>query len=579
MSTTPRSEKASIQHGDTKEIANTLSKSLSTKRKRRSFFGGVSEQLAPTSDWPNAIGFDYHKDVTTPVKLNVVGDIPDYVRGVLYRIGPGGHTLNTENGGTFSVDHWFDGFTQIHRFNIVDSNTVYYNSRHTCDSLLEDYRRQGSIGSRFSFAQGRDPCKSIFSKFMSAFKPAPNLVEDPIENRSRVNIGVTVSTNYPGLPSTTSEPDVAGIESLYAKSDNSTFQAIHPETLEPIGIAQQTKLHPDLKGPMSAAHAKSDPITGDVFNFNLEFGKHPTYRVFQVSKATGKTRILATIDDATPAYLHSFFLTKRFVVLCIWNSGFMYNGMGIMWHRNILDSLDDWDASKRTKFYVIDRREDGPGGGGEDKRVNLTLEVCCFDNIDIIKRFYFKNLLGNPPSNAQDVPGFGRAVMRRFDTRKTSTLSLPPPTPANSVFTLPIHLSFELPTINPRFICRKNRYTYGLNTLGKSTLMETIMKYDSTTATALTWSVQGHTPGEAIFIPKRGVERSSSTSEAEEEDDEDDGVILSVVLDGINSRSYLLCLDAKTLKETGRAEMESVVAFGFHGKYVGVGSGILELDI
>ena len=29
------------------------------------------------------------------------------------------------------------------------------------------------------------------------------------------------------------------------------------------GLATQTVLHPELTGPLSAAHAKSDPVTGD----------------------------------------------------------------------------------------------------------------------------------------------------------------------------------------------------------------------------------------------------------------------------------------------------------------------------
>ena len=50
--------------------------------------------------------------------------------------------------------------------------------------------------------------------------------------------------------------------------------------------------------------------------------------------------------------------------------------------------------------------------------------------------------------------------------------------------------------------------------------------------------------------------------------EEDDGVLLSVVLDGLRGKSYLLCLDARTMKEMGRAETDVVVGFGFHGLHV-----------
>jgi torulene dioxygenase len=37
---------------------------------------------------------------------------------------------------------------------------------------------------------------------------------------------------------------------------------------------------------------------------------------------------------------------------------------------------------------------------------------------------------------------------------------------------------------------------------------------------------------------------------------EDDGVLLSVVLDGMRGKSYLLCLDARNLSELGRANVD-----------------------
>ena len=110
-----------------------------------------------------------------------------------------------------------------------------------------------------------------------------------------------------------------------------------------------------------------------------------------------------------------------------------------------------------------------------------------------------------------------------------------------------------------------NRYTYGLNTLGASTLLENLIKYDSQTRTIKMWSKAGHTPSEPIFIPN-----PHNTGA------EDDGVLLTVVLDGHAARSYLLCLDARDLKEVARAEMNNVVGFGFHGKHIRGNNVVVE---
>ena len=145
-----------------------------------------------------------------------------------------------------------------------------------------------------------------------------------------------MSINYPGYTATgeTSDKprDTTKITSFCTKTDAAGMQFLDSETLEPIGLAKQTILHPDLKGPISGAHAKSDPETGDVYNFNLEFGGQlGTYRVFRTS-AQGETHILATIKHTT-AYLHSLFLTKYYVIICIWNSHFTKSGMSLLWNQ------------------------------------------------------------------------------------------------------------------------------------------------------------------------------------------------------------------------------------------------------
>jgi carotenoid cleavage dioxygenase-like enzyme len=51
--------------------------------------------------------------------------------------------------------------------------------------------------------------------------------------------------------------------------------------------------------------------------------------------------------------------------------------------------------------------------------------------------------------------------------------------------------------------------------------------------------------------------------------EEDDGVVLSVVLDAIAQRSYLLVLDAGSFEELARAEAPQRIPFGFHGQFFG----------
>jgi torulene dioxygenase len=56
--------------------------------------------------------FDTNHEERIPIELKVSGHIPAYAAGILYRTGPGGYQIDTEKGTTFSLSHWFDGFTQ-----------------------------------------------------------------------------------------------------------------------------------------------------------------------------------------------------------------------------------------------------------------------------------------------------------------------------------------------------------------------------------------------------------------------------------------------------------------------------------
>lgn len=218
---------------------------------------------------------------------------------------------------------------------------VFYNSRSTCDELIEKIRKNGRWDD-ISFGAKYDPCTSYFKKVMSIFHSyrAGGIQGKP----DGYTMAITLSANFPGLSKTGEKQHhghASGIQTLCNKTDANGFQMLDPETLEPIGLASQTVLHPGLKGPFSSAHAKSDPLSGDVFNYNLEPGLKSTYRIFRVSASTGKTSILASFT-ADAAYLHSFFLSKNYVILCVWNSFYTAHGASVLLNRNIVDSIADY---------------------------------------------------------------------------------------------------------------------------------------------------------------------------------------------------------------------------------------------
>ena len=525
--------------------------------------------------------------------LTVEGSIPSYAAGTLYRTGPGSYQVETSKGTTHSASHWFDGFSQVHRFQILASDSqdctkVIYNSRTTVDKLIDQIRETGSLDG-FTFGQKRDPCQSYFKKVMSVFHPATRV------DRVDSNIGVTLSIDPPGLSSShiddkEGQGHASGISTLWAKTDASHLKRIDPETLEPVGHAKQSVLHPDLKGAMSGAHAKSDPVTGDVFNYNLDLGRQPTYRVFRVNASTGTTDILATITNAEAAYIHSLFLTENYVVLCVWNSYYAFGGAKILWEKNMLDSMLPFDPSKPNKWIVVDRRhERGVVGTYESPpffafhtinaweersaadpvHTDIVADLVAYDDLSVLSRFYYENLKSTAPGARAFTGNKGdasRASLRRYRlaamASAAGSTAKPPQRAATLEWAAPKALSGELPTIDPGRATRPHRFVYGVADRGRSSFFDGLVKYDCAAGAAVHWSAPGQSPGEPIFVPDPAPGRT-----------EDAGVLLSVVLDGRARASYLLCLDARDMTELGRAACSGPVGFGFHGAFVPATSG------
>ena len=548
----------------------TLSESKSTQAVRSHY-----------NDWPNAIGFDCHYEERTPVQLRVEGTIPSYVTGTLYRTGCGPRTIETDKPSTFQVNHWFDNFAQMHRFQICasasgESAQVTYNSRLLSDGMIENVKKTGSLAG-ITFARKYEPCKSFFKKLQSVW------VSEAPPKFNEVNIGVTMSADHPGLSKTgkavkTSQQSHGGA-TLMTKTDAPTFQMIDPETLEPIGIAHQKTLNPELKGPVSAAHAEYDPATGDVFNYNLDFGKTGSYRVFRASASTGETSVIATFNHA-PAYLHSLFLTENYLAICVWNSFYTMGGTTILWHKNLLDAMK-WDNTKPATWFVIDKRTTKEGGKGlvatyesdpmfcfhtinafEEKKadgsIDIVADLAAYDNMDVLDRFYYSNLLSDSPNAAKlsdPSNNASRPTYRQY--RLASVPPKPDKTPKKAIceYRSGTTETPELPTIASSRVTKKHRYIYGVNDSGLSTFADSIVKYDAQNHTVKRWSKHGHTAGEAIFVPDP------------QSDEEDGGVLLTVVLDGIEGKSYLLVLNARDLTEVAKAHVDGVVGLAFHGLY------------
>lgn len=511
------------------------------------------------------------------------------------------------------LDHWFDGLAHLHRFDIVPvpedqakSVKVTYSSRSQGEELIKTVQENGSFGEVVSFGQRADPCVGIFGKVTSCFKAASNQNNEAMKYNN-LNVTVQPGLSVPGLFPEEAKGNNKKPKPVWLASDTTGLRAVDPATLAPLGTASQSSLHPSLKGAMSCAHAQRCPKTGDYFNYNLEAGPKTIYRIFRVSATTGQTEILATISHGLPlAYIHSFFLSERFVILRIPVSHIGKMGLSTVWKRNLAEAIEPFDKAKVCKWVVVDRLH-GQGvvavletpaafffhavncwdkvvsGNDDDEKAefaDIFCDVIDYPDTNIISVMYFDFLLKTDRHALEEKLRNENLVQSWFSSLVRWKFRVPLPKPKSKIRTstkpgklgantaevvLEIkapHVG-DLPTINPAFHTRPYRYLYSLPNNGKSTFVDTILKTDTVTQEVLQWNnPAGHTPGEAIFVP-----RPRDHQEGGKEQEEDDGVLLSVVLNGFSRTSYLVCIDAKTMVEMGRAEMEFAVGEGLHGMH------------
>jgi hypothetical protein len=250
--------------------------------------GDSSPSWQAREEWPNGIGvsttylkrYDNLLQFQSPlvehdaIELRVIGQVPSYVAGVLYRTGPYAYQVGDTPTGTYSRSHWFDGFSQTHRFQIIPTSAgavrILYSSRSQVGGLVEKIRETGDFHT-YTFALKREPCQGILGKLFSVFTPieavrpepaCPDSASIPVCIRSILRKGAEKNGT-----------------ALILETDFSMTKELDYETLEPIGIANQLSLHHLLKGPLSCVYAMTDRDTGDVFNYNLDFGRYATYRV------------------------------------------------------------------------------------------------------------------------------------------------------------------------------------------------------------------------------------------------------------------------------------------------------------
>ncbi|KAI8881430.1 hypothetical protein K501DRAFT_274588 [Backusella circina FSU 941] len=528
-------------------------------------------------------------EIHDPVSLNsVCGSIPNWLNGIMYRIGPGMFQIERDDGSVFSIQHTFDGLPFMHRLEISGKNqSVKYNSRLLAKSLTSDIKqRKDDILIFF----GHVLKLSFFEWAKRIVTRINQVVIHPIEPSSKKPdgglVGVTASPNFPLPPRFNKPAEKENV--LIAKTDANYLQKINSETLVPEALFSYADYDSTLTDQLSAAHHQFDPKTGETFNFTLTFAPFPRLRVFSISN-TGKTVILADIThrkskDRTPiraSYIHSFWITENYLIIPEAPLYYKDKGLNALLHGSVISAMK-WDGDEPTYFHVISRYPTAQKGlvtsipftgffqfhtANAFEKVDtnghtiITMDCASFSNGNILYQIHdfglprekcatssekhgtYFNGIAMPPSKQDSFADLCRYKlnldMNRIDEKIVMAENI------------------EFLRFNQDYMMEEYTYVYGceLKTGSGTSYGSTgIIKINVKNNTSIGYHDDGYLCSEPIFVKRPDGKL------------EDDGVLL--VLANGDKCCYLVILDAADLKEISRFEIGAFTTTTFHGSYV-----------
>lgn len=94
-----------------------------------------------------------------PKPGQVTGHFPQWLKGTLYRNGPGQMEVNQDK-----YNHWFDGLSMIHKFDISDGKPTYRNQFLKSETYRKNVKANRIVVSEFGTNAFPDPCATLYEK-------------------------------------------------------------------------------------------------------------------------------------------------------------------------------------------------------------------------------------------------------------------------------------------------------------------------------------------------------------------------------------------------------------------------------
>jgi carotenoid cleavage dioxygenase-like enzyme len=495
-------------------------------------------------------------------KSKIKGDVPSWVKGSFMRVGPGKFDFDKE----FAVEHFLDGYAIVSKFAIENDVVTFEKKFLQSDAYKKAMIAQKPVVAEFAPKSSPDPTKSFFSKMI------PSVIPELSDNGNLALFTLGNSSN------------------LFATSETCYFRDIDVDTLLSADKFDTNKY-------FGVNNASAHPLTDeDGFTWNIggsiltgiKFNviKIPPLAKNQAPKeAFKKAKVVCSVNSSHTAHMsftHSFGMTKKYLVLieqpfCLSVSKILG---AVLQKGQTPSNWLEWHPEFQNKFIIIEK-ETGKILKTEvvsqdpffflhiincfEVNDHIVIDMTTFPNANSVNKLNLNKLRRMsiddsdnsrgeryviPLVDLDDIPEGVNQVSLVSDAKAIKVgkqLVITPETITEK--------GLELPVINKRFLAKKTSFYWATGSAQKGFFENALGKVHASKKETILWRESEHYfIGEPMFVPN-----PNSKSE-------DDGVLLAAVVDNRDDHNdFLLFLDAKTMKELGRAEFKSEIPQAVHG--------------
>lgn len=447
------------------------------------------------------------------IQLRMTGAVPQQLRGTLYRNGPARWDV-----GGFHAGHLFDGDGLVTKF-VIDNGAVRFRSRYVRTPKF--VAEEAGTGARL---------RGLYTNAAGILRTAGRLPADTANTNAVVHGGRLICLSDAGRPWEVDLHDLTTIGQC-------TFDGRLPRL---------TRFSP---------HPRIDPITGELFNFGLDFAPSASARTplglrcYRVD-SKGRLSTIAVVPLKHALIQHDFAITEHYLVFALApiTADPLEAALALAGLRPLGDAAA-YRPEQGMKIVLV------PRAGGPLRTVECDpFTYVHVDNayedggdvvLDVVRHESFEYLFENLKSFRE-----GFALPSSWPTRLHITAG------GRVLLEETEFDACEFPTHDERRTGRKHRYTYLSAIDGAG--VNAIAKVDRVTGQQRRHVfAPGVAAGEPLFVP-----RSDTAAE-------DAGWIMVLAYVSAEHRTDLIILDATNIEQVplAIAHLDDHIFPGFHGTF------------